>query len=95
MYAGRVIEEGSVDELFDHTRHPYTMGLLRSVPRLGETVPVKLEEIPGAPPDMRLDVGHCAFAPRCPFADHASFTARPELEESERPGAPRRLLALA
>jgi peptide/nickel transport system ATP-binding protein len=62
------------------------MGLLRSVPRLGERVPVKLEEIPGAPPDMRHDVGHCAFAPRCPFADHRSMEARPPLERADTPG---------
>ena len=85
MYAGRVVEQGTVDEIYATTRHPYTMGLLRSVPRLGEDVPVKLEEIPGAPPDMRQDVGHCAFAPRCPFADHRSLESRPPLEPSDQP----------
>jgi peptide/nickel transport system ATP-binding protein len=85
MYAGRVVEQGTVDEIYASTRHPYTMGLLRSVPRLGETVPVKLEEIPGAPPDMRHDVAHCAFAPRCPFADHQSMAARPPLEAADQP----------
>ena len=85
MYAGRVVEQGTVDEIYASTRHPYTMGLLRSVPRLGETVPVKLEEIPGAPPDMRHDVAHCAFAPRCAFADHRSMAARPPLEAADQP----------
>jgi peptide/nickel transport system ATP-binding protein len=85
MYAGRVVEQGTVDEIYATTRHPYTMGLLRSVPRLGEDVPVKLEEIPGAPPDMRQDVGHCAFAPRCPFADHRSLESRPPLEATDAP----------
>ena len=85
MYAGRVVEQGTVDEIYATTRHPYTMGLLRSVPRLGEDVPVKLEEIPGAPPDMRQDVGHCAFAPRCPFADHRSMESRPSLEVTDSP----------
>jgi len=85
MYAGRVVEQGTVDEIYATTRHPYTMGLLRSVPRLGEEVPVKLEEIPGAPPDMRQDVGHCAFAPRCPFADHRSMESRPSLEATDSP----------
>ena len=86
MYGGRVVEEGTVDEIYASTRHPYTMGLLRSVPRLGEEVPVKLEEIPGAPPDMRVDVGHCAFAPRCPYADHRSLAGRPPLEPTDQPG---------
>ncbi len=85
MYAGRVVEQGSVDEIYASTRHPYTMGLLRSVPRLTEAVPVKLEEIPGTPPDMRHDVGRCAFAPRCPYADHRSMTARPPLEVADQP----------
>jgi peptide/nickel transport system ATP-binding protein len=85
MYAGRVVERGTVDEIYASTRHPYTMGLLRSVPKLGEEVPVQLEEIPGAPPDMRQDVGHCAFAPRCPFADHQSLAERPPLEVTESP----------
>ena len=86
MYAGRVVEQGTVAEIYGRTRHPYSMGLLRSVPRLGERVPVQLEEIPGAPPDMRQDVAHCAFAPRCPFADHQSMSARPPLEPADAPG---------
>ena len=85
MYAGRVVERGSVDEIYGHTRHPYALGLLRSVPKLDEEVPAMLEEIPGSPPDMRLDPHACAFAPRCPFADDQSHAARPMLEPTERP----------
>ena len=86
MYAGRVVEHGSVDEIYAHTRHPYAVGLLRSVPRLEESVPVVLEEIPGTPPDLRSDPHACAFAPRCPYADHQSMTARPPLTSTDRPG---------
>ncbi len=86
MYAGRVVEQGSVDEIYAHTRHPYALGLLRSVPRLEEAVPVILEEIPGTPPDLRTDPHACAFAPRCPYADHRSMTERPPLELTDRPG---------
>mgnify|MGYP000147274522 CR=1 FL=1 len=85
MYAGRIVEQGTVDEIYASTRHPYTMGLLRSIPRLDEAVPVKLAEIPGSPPDMRVDAGHCAFAPRCPFADHRSMAERPPLEPADSP----------
>ena len=86
MYAGRVVERGTVDEIYAHTRHPYAVGLLRSVPRLEETVPVLLEEIPGSPPDLHADPAACAFAPRCPYADHLSKSERPPLVPTDHPG---------
>ena len=86
MYAGRVVERGTVDEIYAHTRHPYALGLLRSVPRLEETVPVVLEEIPGSPPDLHADPTACAFAPRCPYADHLSKSERPPLVATDHPG---------
>lgn len=65
MYAGRVIEEGSVDEIFFNSSHPYTQGLLASTPRIDRAI-AELKAIRGLPPDpARLPVG-CAFAPRCP-----------------------------
>ena len=85
MYAGRIVEEGTVGEIYARTRHPYAVGLLRSVPRLEETVPTVLEEIPGTPPDLRSDPHACAFAPRCAYADHRSRTARPPLEGTDPP----------
>jgi oligopeptide/dipeptide ABC transporter ATP-binding protein len=67
MYAGRVIEQGSAADLYADPRHPYTLGLLRSVPRLDEPIRAKLEPIEGQPPDLtRLPPG-CAFAPRCTY----------------------------
>jgi len=67
MYAGRVIEQGTAAEIYANPRHPYTLGLLRSVPRLDEPIRAKLDPIEGQPPDLtRLPPG-CAFAPRCAF----------------------------
>ena len=67
MYAGRIIERGSAAEIYANPRHPYTLGLLRSVPRLDEPRRERLDPIEGQPPDLtRLPPG-CAFAPRCAF----------------------------
>jgi len=67
MYAGRIIERASAAELYANPRHPYTLGLLRSVPRLDEPRRARLEPIDGQPPDLtRLPPG-CAFAPRCAY----------------------------
>ncbi|MBI3327807.1 MAG: ABC transporter ATP-binding protein [Nitrospinae bacterium] len=67
MYAGKIIEQGSAREIYAHPRHPYTLGLLRSVPRLNEPRKAKLNPIEGQPPDLtRLPPG-CAFAPRCQY----------------------------
>jgi oligopeptide/dipeptide ABC transporter ATP-binding protein len=65
MYAGKIIERASARELYAHPRHPYTEGLLRSVPRLDEPRRAELAPIEGQPPDLtRLPPG-CAFFPRC------------------------------
>jgi oligopeptide/dipeptide ABC transporter ATP-binding protein len=67
MYAGRIIERGSAADIYADPRHPYTLGLLRSVPRLDEPIRAQLEPIEGQPPDLtRLPPG-CAFAPRCAY----------------------------
>jgi len=67
MYAGRIIESGTATQIYADPRHPYTLGLLRSVPRLDEPMRAKLDPIEGQPPDLtRLPPG-CAFAPRCAF----------------------------
>src|SRR6267142_737780 len=67
MYAGRIIERGTAREIYANPRHPYTLGLLRSVPRLDEPRRARLDPIEGQPPDLtRLGAG-CAFAPRCTF----------------------------
>jgi oligopeptide/dipeptide ABC transporter ATP-binding protein len=67
MYAGKIIERGTAREIYANPRHPYTLGLLRSVPRLDEPRKSKLNPIDGQPPDLtRLPRG-CAFAPRCRY----------------------------
>jgi oligopeptide/dipeptide ABC transporter ATP-binding protein len=68
MYAGKIVEQGTAREIYADPRHPYTLGLLRSVPRLDEPKRAKLAPIQGQPPDLtRLPRG-CAFAPRCAYA---------------------------
>jgi oligopeptide/dipeptide ABC transporter ATP-binding protein len=67
MYAGRIIEQAAAREIYAHPRHPYTLGLLRSVPRLDEPRRARLDPIQGQPPDLtRLPPG-CAFQPRCAY----------------------------
>ena len=66
MYAGRVVEEGTLDEIFYDPQHPYTWGLLGSLTRLDRPRPKRLPQIGGAPPSL-LDLPQgCAFRPRCP-----------------------------
>ena len=67
MYAARRVEQGSADAIFHRPRHPYTMGLLRSVPRLDRPRGNKLETIEGLPPNLATAPPGCRFAPRCPY----------------------------
>ena len=67
MYAGRVVEEGTTKDIFGHPSHPYTLGLLRSVPRLDEAQGTRLVPIEGMPPNLIDMPGTCAFLPRCPY----------------------------
>jgi peptide/nickel transport system ATP-binding protein len=88
MYAAEVVEEATVGELFKEPLHPYTQGLLRSIPRidLAATKKVKLETIPGTVPTLRGDIKPgCRFAPRCSFAKPMHFENTPPLKEV-RPG---------
>jgi oligopeptide/dipeptide ABC transporter ATP-binding protein len=79
MYAGRIIERGTARELYGNPRHPYTLGLLRSVPRLDEPRRARLNPIDGQPPDLtRLPAG-CAFAPRCAFRVERCLSEAPPL----------------
>ncbi len=68
MYAGKVVESASALELYHRPRHPYTLGLLRSVPRLDEARKAKLDPIEGMPPDLIHMGPGCPFRPRCRFA---------------------------
>jgi oligopeptide transport system ATP-binding protein len=65
MYAGHIVEEALTTELFGRPRHPYTVGLLRSIPRLDEERPAQLVPIDGQPPDLSRPIAGCPFAARC------------------------------
>jgi len=81
MYAGRIIERGDAKEIYHNPKHPYTLGLLRSVPRLDQPRGERLVPIDGQPPDLtRLDDG-CAFRPRCTFATERCAKEKPPLED--------------
>jgi peptide/nickel transport system ATP-binding protein len=67
MYAARIIEQGTADDVFLRPCHPYTLGLMRSVPRLDMPRGQRLETIEGLPPDLRAPPTGCRFAPRCPY----------------------------
>jgi peptide/nickel transport system ATP-binding protein len=83
MYAGRVIEEAPVAELFARPRHPYTQGLIRSIPRIDTAARqrTRLEAIAGVVPSLLEPAPGCRFAPRCRFAMAACLAATPELRE--------------
>jgi oligopeptide/dipeptide ABC transporter ATP-binding protein len=86
MYAGRIVEAGSAAAIYHDPRHPYTIALLRSVPRLDRPRQARLDPVEGQPPDLtRLD-GGCAFRPRCRFAVEACATARPPLAAAGETG---------
>jgi oligopeptide/dipeptide ABC transporter ATP-binding protein len=80
MYAGRIVESGTARDIYHNPSHPYTLALLRSVPRMDQPRKAKLDPVEGQPPDlMRLDAG-CAFRPRCRFAVGRCGEAGPTLE---------------
>ena len=82
MYAGKIIERGTATDIYTKPAHPYTLGLLHSVPRLDEPRKVKLDPIEGQPPDLiNLPVG-CAFTPRCTYAVDKCVTEYPPLESA-------------
>ncbi|HEX9015786.1 MAG TPA: oligopeptide/dipeptide ABC transporter ATP-binding protein, partial [Chloroflexota bacterium] len=84
MYAGFVVEAAPAGELFKNPRHPYTLGLLRSIPKINENRKEKLIPIEGLPPDLiDLPVG-CPFAPRCPYRVDRCLEANPALEPVRR-----------
>ena len=80
MYAGKIIETGSALDIYHSPKHPYTLGLLRSVPRLDAEERKKLEAIEGLPPDLIDLPAGCSFAPRCRFAYERCSQEMPELE---------------
>jgi oligopeptide transport system ATP-binding protein len=79
MYAGRVVETAPARQLFRSPQHPYTQGLLLSMPRLDETVAAELATIPGQPPNLQALPQGCVFADRCPYVFDRCRVERPAL----------------
>ena len=87
MYAGRKVEEAGVETLFAHPRHPYTRGLLGSMPHLGQSLagdadapPQRLVEIPGMVPSLKEAMAGCLFAPRCTSASERCRSEVPPMQ---------------
>jgi oligopeptide/dipeptide ABC transporter ATP-binding protein len=89
MYAGFIVEEASVDDLFENSRHPYTTALLAALPRVDRRRDRRLKSIPGAPPNLLVKPHGCPFVPRCEFAVEQCRSENPPLE----PIAPRHKIA--
>ena len=83
MYAGKVVEQATVEQLFRAPRHPYTQGLIRSIPRIdmATTHKKQLETISGVVPSLLNPPVGCRFAPRCTFASAECTAATPPLRE--------------
>jgi oligopeptide/dipeptide ABC transporter ATP-binding protein len=80
MYAGKIIESGTADEIYHNPRHPYTLALLKSVPRMDQPRKGKLDPVQGQPPDLTRVGKSCSFRPRCNFAGDRCANA-PQLEK--------------
>jgi oligopeptide/dipeptide ABC transporter ATP-binding protein len=82
MYAGKVVESGISREVYHNPKHPYTLGLLHSVPRLDQPRKAKLDPIGGQPPDLANLPAGCSFTPRCKFAREMCFKESPQLRDT-------------
>jgi oligopeptide/dipeptide ABC transporter ATP-binding protein len=85
MYAGKIVEEGPIDDMFADPKHPYTRGLLASTPRL-DAVAHRLTGIPGTPPAMDAPPLGCAFAARCTHQVDQCLTDAPQLRTDDETG---------
>ncbi len=81
LYGGRIMEQATTEELYGDPRHPYTLGLLKSVPRLDEERKERLEPIPGMPPDLINSIPGCPFYPRCTYREDWHKDKMPPLAE--------------
>jgi oligopeptide transport system ATP-binding protein len=89
MYAGFIIEQGAVRDVYKKTSHPYTLGLLKSIPTIDATEKHKLYTIEGLPPDLLQEPNSCPFAPRCTFVIDKCLEENPPL----KPVAPNHMAA--
>ena len=94
MYAGTIVEHGAAEDVFQNPKHPYTWGLLFSIPRLDSPVKGAMDFIPGTPPDLISPPKGCAFAARCKHAMHICAQKQPPRYDFNEPGPLLRLLAL-
>jgi oligopeptide transport system ATP-binding protein len=85
MYAGYIVERGHVKDIFKRTRHPYTLGLLGSLPRLDEAPGTKLISIPGLPPNLVALPKGCPFVARCNYVSDLCLESMPPLEDTGDP----------
>ena len=81
MYAGKTVEYAEVKDLYANARHPYTWGLLKSMPKVTDDPNVPLASIPGTPPDLKLTGGSCNFHNRCPYCQEICMKESPEMKE--------------
>ena len=81
MYGGMILEQAPVEDIFEHPSHPYTMGLLASVPNMAHDKGLRLQSIPGSPPDMIRPPLGCPFAPRCPYVRNVCVSNMPPANE--------------
>ncbi len=82
MYAGRIVEQGTARDIYNTPKHPYSIGLMQSVPRLDQDTREKLQPIEGQPPDLGNPPPGCSFHPRCGFATDRCTRESPPLEHS-------------
>jgi oligopeptide transport system ATP-binding protein len=80
MYAGFIVEEAHVDDLYENPHHPYTLALLGALPRVDRRRDHRLSSIPGAPPNLLVEPTGCPFAPRCDYVIDKCLTENPHLE---------------
>ena len=78
MYAGNIVESGSCEEIFYNPQHPYTWGLLGSIPKVGQKNKEKLESIKGTPPDLHAEIKGCPFKHRCKYAMSVCHQYQPQ-----------------
>jgi peptide/nickel transport system ATP-binding protein len=83
MYAGKIVEEAGIEELFSEVRHPYTEALLQSIPKVDQDQSQPLYSIPGLPPDLSNPPAGCRFNPRCRYATSECKTFEPMLDGDE------------
>ena len=81
MYGGLVMETASIEDIFENPKHPYTLGLLASIPKLNQDKNERLVPIPGSPPDMTNPPKGCPFAPRCAYARNICAASLPEFTD--------------